>query len=104
MTKDELDREREAAAAKAVEHVIEEEVRPLIKRLRADLRQAAVLRDTIPEDVLLEWLGVSKKTLRQRWKVPHESKRGQTRFYDWETVEDHLRDGDEEQRKALRQA
>jgi hypothetical protein len=104
MTPDELDREREAAATKALRAFVEEEVQPVMNRLRADLRQVAIARDLIPEDVLLGWLGVSKQTLRYDWGVPHCTKQGNTRFYDWDTVEAYLRDGNEEQQEALSKA
>ena len=40
-----------------------------VEALRADLKQAAVVRDIVPEHVLLDWLDVSRKTLK-RWDVP----------------------------------
>ena len=100
MTEDELQREREAAAAKAVKKLVEDEMKPLIDQLRADLRQAAIARDLIPEAVLLDWLGVSRKTLRQRWGIPHATKQGNTRFYDWHELEEHLRTETEAQKTS----
>ena len=58
-----------------------------IEALRANLKQAAVVRDIVPEHVLLDWLDVSRKTLK-RWGVPVNSEQGQTRFYHMPTVID----------------
>lgn len=103
LTPDELKQEREAAATKGARKILEE-MQDEIERLRADLKQAAMSRDLIPEGVLLKWLDVSRKTLRYEWEVPHDSQKGHTRFYDWETVESHLRSGDEEQQQAVERA
>lgn len=91
LTPDELQKEREAAATLAAREVLEE-VKEDIDSLRADLKQVAIVRDLVPEHVLLDWLDVSKKTLRSRWEVPVESKQGQTRFYHMPTVIDYLSD------------
>jgi len=103
LTPDELKQEREAAATKGARKILEE-MQDEIDRIRADLKQAAMARDLIPEQVLLNWLGVSRKTLRYEWEVPHDSQKGNTRFYDWETVEAHLRDGSKEQQQAVERA
>ena len=47
------------------------------------------MRDIVPEHVLLDWLDVSRKTLK-RWGVPVNSEQGQTRFYHMPTVIDYL--------------
>jgi len=103
LTPDELRQEREAAATKGARKALEE-MQDEIDRLRADLKQAAMTRDLIPEQVLLDWLSVSRKTLRYEWEVPHDCQKGNTRFYDWETVESHLRSGDEAQQQAVERA
>ena len=41
-------------------------------------KEAAVVRDIVPEHVLLDWLDISRKTLK-RWGVPVNSEQGQTR-------------------------
>ena len=90
LTPDELQKEREAAASLAAREVLEE-VKEDIESLRADLKQVAIVRDLVPEHVLLDWLDVSRHTIK-RWDVPVESEQGQTRFYHMPTVIDHLSD------------
>ena len=51
----------------------------------------------MPEHVLLDWLGVSRKTLK-RWGVPVNSEQGQTRFYHMPTVIDYLAEKTEDEK------
>lgn len=92
LTPEELQKEREAAATLAAQEVLRE-VKDDIESLRADLKQAAVVRDIVPEHVLLDWLDVSRKTLK-RWEAPVSSEQGQTRFYHMRTVIDYLSERD----------
>jgi len=57
-----------------------DELKEEIDALRADLQQVTVVRDIVPEHVLLDWLDVSRKMLKRR-DVPVNSEQGQTQSY-----------------------
>lgn len=100
LTPDELRQEREAAAAEGARMIIDE-LEDDLDDIRADLKQVAITRDLVPEDVLLKWLGVSRKTLK-RWEVPVDSTKGQTRFYHMPTVIQHFREEDTDRKFQFR--
>ena len=100
LTPDELRKEREAAATRAAREVFDE-LKEEIDALRANLKQAAVVRDIVPEHVLLDWLDVSRKTLK-RWGMPVNSEQGQTRFYHMPTVLDYLVEKTEDEKFELK--
>ena len=91
LTPDELRKERE----------VFDELEEGVEALRADLKQAAVVRDIVPEHVLLDWLDVSRKTLK-RWGVPVNSEQGQTRFYHMPTAIDYLAERTEDEKFELK--
>ena len=91
LTPDELRKERE----------VFDELKEGVEALRANLKQAAVVRDIVPEHVLLDWLDVSRKTLK-RWGVPVNSEQGQTRFYHMPTVIDYLAEKTEDEKFELK--
>ena len=59
------------------------------------------MRDIVPEHVLLDWLDVSRKTLK-RWGVPVNSEQGRTRFYHMPTVLDYLAEKTEDEKFELK--
>ena len=100
LTPDELRKEREAAATRAAREVFDE-LKKEIEALRANLKQAVVVRDIVPKHVLLDWVDVSRRTLK-RWGVPVNSEQGQTRFYHMPTVIDHLAEKTEDEKFELK--
>ena len=59
------------------------------------------MRDIVPKHVLLDWVDVSRRTLK-RWGVPVNSEQGQTRFYHMPTVIDHLAEKTEDEKFELK--
>jgi len=88
---------RERQAARRAAEAAVEELRPQIERLRASLRHALVAArgdgDLIPEPVLLDYLGIESRQTLKNWGLQPDATQGHTRFYEWASVEEVVREG-----------
>jgi hypothetical protein len=92
LTEDELEQEREAAAARAVERMMRE-LAPALDRLERTLRLA---RGLVFKSDLCAWLDVSSSTIA-RWGIePIDRAPGQRNLYWIPDVIDHLRGAGDE--------